>query len=161
MPRTAPAVTGAVTYVLFSMRMIDAQGDKRAITVKCDPAVTNAELEALLAATALITNADIYEAVIASTFGAVEEAGNADDLVVNSLYSNFVFTAKNAVGDSRRLYLPAPKDAVFIPESDNMDGTNANIIDLLTAWTAVLPAGFSITHGRYTERKETNPKFAI
>lgn len=161
MPRTAPDVNGTPVTRLISFRFIDAQGDTRAVSVRATPAdATNAEIEALADALAAKTNAALYSVVVSEEYASVPDADDATDAVVNSARSNIVITAKNALGDLRQTFLPAPIEAMFISGTDTPI-VDSNYTDLFTAFLGVLPAGFEIVSVRYTERREVNERVMV
>lgn len=161
MARTAPEVNGTPTTKLISFRFIDAQGDTRAVSVRALPAnATNANIESFADAMGAMTNANIYQIVVEDEYTSVADSSTAANAPIVSSRSNIVVSAKNAVGDLKNTFIPAPDSALFIPTTDTPN-VDALFTPIFTAYLALLGTGFEIVSVRYTERREVNEKVKI
>lgn len=158
--RTAPTVgAGTISYVLLSIHMIDASGDKRSISIQADPAVTYANLEAYVADLQTITNASIYHVERNEVFDSNPLASNATAAEENSVSDNVVLLARNSVTfDSQQAYIPAPIRGLFVGNTDDIDVADADFLDFKTKALAILPANWAFVSVRYTERRAQNQK---
>lgn len=162
MPRSAPVlVAGTPNRWEVSMRYIDATGDLRSENQIYTTLPTDANLDAMVDALGLQSNADIYEVNITHVYASVGDSSNATNATRASVSQNLVFLAKNPAGDSRNVFVPAPIEASFILNTDEIDPTNAGLIAILAAWVNLLPAGFAIVSGRFTGRREKNKAVKI
>lgn len=157
MARTAPTVGGTPVYVTVSFRWIDASGDVRTDSINVLPAqATNANIEAMAAALGLISNADLYEVQVSQRYTAVADSSNAVDAPKDSAFDAIVVQAKNNLGESKRMFIPAPEAGNFISGTDEIDPTETDLAAALAAYVNLLPAGYSLVGARYTERREVN-----
>jgi len=157
--RTAPTVNGTETYLDVSFRMIDFDGTKRAINLKCETGTTNGEIEAVADALAAITNTSLFEIVVSEVYYSNPNSGVADNAVVQSAYSNVVIMFKDAPNlRSQEAYIPAPIDAIFVSGTKNVDLTNADYQAYRDAVDVVLGGGYTPISTRYTERRQMNQK---
>lgn len=154
MPRTAPTIDGTPNFKKVSLRTIDVSGDKRAVSWELDLAATAAEIEALVAAYATRTNANIYSVQVQDIYNAQPLASDAVQAEENSVYDNIVILAKSATNESEELFLVAPTRASFIGDTDNPDATT--LAALVTAWEATLSGTKLAVSARFTERREKN-----
>jgi hypothetical protein len=164
MPLQAPTVDSAApTQVQLSVRMIDVSGDLRTVSVKGAIAdMTDANINTFVTAIAAATNASVYEVQVTQLFSSLASPGNAlDASKSSSVYDNVVLQNKNALGDSINGFIPAPISNLFETDidgnvTDNVDAAATEYTDVATALEALLPAGFSNTGVRYSERREVN-----
>jgi len=89
----------------------------------------------------------IFSSLTASSAVADEE---------NSVYDNIVLLAKSNVGDSSRLFIPAPVRALFLGDSDTPNPSATELQDVIDAFEAVSISGYVVVSARYTERREIN-----
>jgi len=158
MPSRVPDFTGDPSRDLLSARYLDHTGDLRsdALTGLNNAALTDAALNTFTAAMGACTQADFYGVAKIEEYAVVADKTDADAGDRSEVINNIVVLAKNAAGDSRRLFVPAPVPACLIEDSDDIDPASVVLGALFTAWLAILPAGFSITQARYTSRKQHN-----
>lgn len=163
MPRTAPTIDGTPTYRQVSFRYIDASGDKRSEAIRIDAAVTDALIEAWADKAQQISNASLYEVAITSHYSSVADKSDAvGDAPSDSVFDNIVVLAKNAVGDRINGYILAPSKADLMVEgTDQIDPTSVGLASFLTAFLAVIPAGYSVVSARFSERSEINTAVSI
>lgn len=154
--RTAPTVDGTPTFKQVSISLIDAQGDIRSVSLYAKSAATVAEIEAMVAAQQAITNASIYQVSVSDVYNGARQTSNADDAVVNSVYSNIVYHVKASPSDSQRGYVPAPLDALFDAGTDTVDLDNALLGTWFASVLAVVGSSYTGQSVRYTERREIN-----
>lgn len=162
--RTAPTVNGTTTHKLVSVRYIDNSGDKKADNYIVPAAATDIQIEALIAALQAGTNASIYEVQVTQLYsGAADKNNGLNAGRSPSIHDYMYFTAKSTNPDNKakRALVPAPLEVLFVPNSDTLDPTSAEIVAVLTAWTALLGAGWDVAWGSYTESTETNEKVPI
>lgn len=161
MARTAPAVNGTPLYKSVSLRWIDASGDLRTDTINLPTATTDAQIEALADTMSDISNASLYSVEVGLQYASNPDKDDAVDAVKDSVYDNIVLLAKTAAGDSRRTFLPAPEAGVFVPGTDQIDPTNADLAAWFAAMLAPLGVSYDIISARYTERREINERVKI
>lgn len=157
MARTAPAINGTPTFKILSISYIDSSGDKRTDSYQFPAAVTNALMEAFVAALDADINANIYKLRVHEVYADLPDTGDAVNGLRPSLFSNIVVLVKTPLNDSDDLYLPAPEDDNFIPTTD--EPIVGNIAATMAAFLACKNAGggaFEVVSGRYTERREVN-----
>lgn len=156
MPRTAPEVNGTPTLTQVSFGYQDFSGDQRSDSLDVAAGATNADIEAYAAAIGPITNAELYRITVKQVYQAVPDSANATNAPKDSAYDNLVLQAKNAVNLSKRGFIPAPVQALFVGGTDQIDPTNAALATYLTAMLTLFGAGFNVVGARYTERREIN-----
>lgn len=156
MPVSYPAIDGTPNKKTVSFRMIDVSGDLRTVTIEVALASTDAEIAALGAALGAATNANIYEAKVVADYIAQPTASTAVADEENSVYDNIVLLAKSNVGDSSRLFVPAPIRSLFLGDSDTPDPSSAELQAVIDAFEAVSISGYVVVSARYTERREIN-----
>lgn len=155
--RTAPTVDGTVTFKAMSMKLVDSSGDER--TVRIQPlkaAVTNTEIEALVAATQTLTNASIAVVNVIDIYSGALSASNADDAVYTSVYDNVVLLEKNSTTTQAiNAFIPAPINTLI----DAGDVVDTDLV-AYTTWRGavgdVLADEFAPVSVRFTERREKN-----
>jgi hypothetical protein len=159
MPRTAPTVDGTPNVRLLSLRMIDISGDKRAESLEISPTATPAQIEAIVAAYALRSHANIYavrdEGVYNSpASAAAATAGAKSDSIADGI--NFLFVG--ATNDSADFRLVAPVASQMVGDTDAVDATAGAAFGALVE--PVLEGTKVLVSAQYTERKEkaNNPK---
>lgn len=162
MARTAPTVDGSPTYVTISYRWMDASGDVRTDSLNALAAdATNANIEALAAALGAISNGVLYEIAVQQRYVSVADSSSAVDAPKDSVFDAVVVQAKNPLGDSKRMFLPAPEAGIFIAGTDEIDPADAGLATALASFVNLLPVGYSIVGARYTERREINTQVKI
>jgi len=157
--RTAPTIDAAnITGYDFTVRMIDWNGDKRAISLQFTGAAPPADvnLETYVDALQTITNATVYEARLTAIYAGAVSTANADNAVRVSVYDNVVVSYKDqAARDQFSAYVPAPIVAI-LDQSEQVDNQNADYV----AWRNAVNALFGTytpDRARFTERIERNP----
>jgi hypothetical protein len=155
--RTAPTVDGSPSYVAASFRLIDASGDKRSFQLKLPAAATAAQIEAVAASLAAATNASLYAVEVTEAYAGAINAGNASEVVHESVYDNIVILFKDTSGVpvSQNGFIPAPNSALVEP-GDDIDTSNALYTAFRDAVATALAGGYAAITARYTERREKN-----
>lgn len=151
--RTAPVVTGAVSYRKVRYVMIDANGDKKSNSVLLGAAVTNTQIETFLAETQLRSNASLFEAEISDIYSGSSNKSNALSEVYLPIEDLILYTIKAGVNTSQYVYLPSPIESQVVAGSDTPDVT------ALSDWFAAILAiatGYSGKSVTFTRHKETN-----
>ncbi len=159
--RTAPAITGAATFIEISVRWIDAVGDIRSDATIVDSGATVAQIEAVVAALQAGSNASIYAVRRTDVFEGAKSKANAVSGVRESVQDNLVYHAKDTGRVDRRSFLPAPLQAVFVADTETPDEGDALITALMTAWDNVWAGTFAGVSLRFTERREINEKVQL
>jgi len=161
MARTAPTVDGTPDYKLVSLHYIDASGDLRSDSLQVPAAATDAQIEAFAESIADITNSSLYQIKVSFTYNSVADKDDAVDATKDSVYDNLVVLAKTALNLSARSYVPAPEGALFVPGTDQIDPTNADLAVYFAAFLALVGGTYDIVSARYTERREINEAVRI
>lgn len=162
--RTAPDATGAAVSKLVSFKWMDISGDVRTDSLRVPVAATQAQIEAMADALQAGSNATLYGIEVTEEWNSIGDSSNAlGGDKSQSVHDQLFFLAKNVNPFimPQRAYFPAPIADVFTADSDSLDPASAEIIALLTAFLALVGAGYSIVHGRYTEKSEINEKTPI
>lgn len=156
MARTAPDVEGTATQVRVSWAFIDVSGDPRSVSLLCDPAITNATLEAATEAIGEATNANLWKVSKSTIWNAVKSAASAVAEREDSVWNNVVILYQSPGGDSRDFFLPAPVHGIFAGETDNVNVASTIFATVRDTVEACLTNAFEPTTARYTERREIN-----
>jgi len=162
--RTAPAATGAATAKLLSFRWMDASGDVRTDSMYVPIATTAENIEALAVALQAGSNATLHSIAVESQWGSVPDADNATTgSKSESVFDQLFFVAKSVDPSKivQRAFVPAPLALLFTADSDSLDPASGEIADILSAFLAVVGAGYAVTWGRYSERSEQNERLKI
>lgn len=162
MPRTAPTVDGSGNVRMLSLRMIDISGDKKAESLEISPTATAVQIEAIVAAYAARSHANIYavkdEMIYNSPpIASDATAGAKSDSVADGI--NFLFIG--ATNDSADFRLLAPLASQMVGDTDAVDATAGAAFGALIE--PVLEGTKVLVSAQYTERKEkeNNPKTAF
>lgn len=161
MPRTAPTVNGTPTYVIVSLRAIDANGQLDTIPFRTTLArATNAAVEAVVAKQAAASNANVYDVVIEMHYSAASVTPTAAvEEPRESIKDAIVVLEKDiASGASQESLILAPLDSLFLEGSNDVDITQTPFTEWNTAVDALLPTTYAPISTRFSERKGTNSK---
>lgn len=158
MPKTAWDITGDPTTVLVTFKFMDASGDKRSDSFRIPYAdYVNGEVSTLGIAMGAATNATMYGVKVTQEWQTVPDKEDAVNAPKDSVQDNIVILLKNAVGDSKRIFIPAPDDAMLDDGASDQVGTGSNPLLLAVANAALAVfTGYSVVSARYTERREIN-----
>lgn len=149
------------TLKRVSFRYIDISGDKISHSLQLSPTATLAQIQALAAAIGAASNASLYEIGSEDVWATVPSASNALDATKsNSVYDHIIAQYKNAANQGTRIYVPAPVDAAFQADTDNVDPADALITALKTAGDALLSSYTAIGY-RFNETREINSQVRI
>lgn len=161
MPSTAPDVTGAVTFRRVGFSYIDANGTKDSFSIITTVArATAANVESAKDTLAAATNANIYEVRIEDVWA----AGNASPLLALDAPRE---SAKDVIETlvkqpssqkTQYVYIPAPLDELFIPETNQPDVDNTLYDAVDVAFDLLLPADYVPISVRFAEHQNTGPK---
>jgi len=162
--RTAATVNGTPLRKQISIRVIDATGDKASDVILAPATVTDAEIEAYVAAYVAASNASVYRVEVSFVYSGQEDAGNALAASREGVQEVINFLAKSDTDDaaSQRAVLRAPLTAMFVTESDQIVITNATYEAWYVAATALFNGGaggsgdYSSRSSKFSERKGTN-----
>ena len=109
--RTAPAVNGTPQLRRLSLSLIDSSGDYFTESMYIPNAMTDVEIEALVANYQLSTQASVYEVSVTLVYAGDDDSDNADTLQRNSVKDgiNMLFKdATTAQTESPRVVAPVP-----------------------------------------------------
>lgn len=163
MPNDVPSVTqGSPLYRLWSLRFIDADGALRSVPIEMKAAPTDAEINAMLNAVGAGSNASAYALVVEDYYGAEPLQSNATNAVhvstkdaINMLYKDL------ANRKSQTLYVPSPKDVMFVADTDTPDPQTTELAAIITAMNAVLPATQNLISLRFSQRSKLNERVRV
>jgi hypothetical protein len=164
MPRTVPTVGGTPSYVLVTMRYIDANGTKDAQSLRTTLArATNAAVEAWVAKVAAASNANVYEVNIQSIYTANTASPAAATEAPRESAKDVIETLEKDVssGKTQYSYIPAPLDAMFLAGTQTVDITNTTYTDVNAAVDTLLPTTYAPISVRFAEHKLTAEKTNI
>lgn len=159
--RTAPDVTGAATFKLVSFRWIDASGTRRSDSYQVPAAATAAQIDDAADAAQALSNASLWAIDIGSVYAGDMDTGAAESLVYAGNDDNVVILLKQPDNQARDFFVPAPIEALFIEETENIDQSNAELATLETALEALFAGTYTIRGNRFTHRSQRgkfNPK---
>lgn len=168
--RTAPDVTGTATSVHLSVHFIDDSGDVWSESHIIPAAATAAQREAYLDALQTASGASIYKVGVESMFGtdALADSGNAeadaDLLKSRSVFDALNVTIKHNTDPEKKnkvVRIPAPTAALFLGDTDTIDGGSTDLAAVMSAALTMFGAGWSIAWARFSEKTEMNPKTRI
>lgn len=154
--RTAPTVDGTPSAINISMKMVDSVGDVRSVSLYGVAAVTDAQIEALVAATQAATNASIAEVNVTQAYLGAIAKSNADEEVFNNVGDNIIYHVKASPTQSQRAYIPAPLEAVFVDGTEMPDPENALLVTWFASVLAVVGGAYSGVTVRFNERRDLN-----
>ena len=155
--RTVPTIASAgVTYKRFSVTMKDAGGEQRSVSLIVPNAVTDAQLEAVVATAQVITNASIFRASLTSVWDSAFVEANADTTPFVSVYDNLVLLVKNiSQQNAQDAFVPAVK-GILVLDGDVIDTTDTDYQAWRDAVVSALGAGWTAQTVRFTERRDKN-----
>lgn len=160
--RTAPTVDGSPTYNTLTIYFIDTTGDLSSESFRFDSGASAATIEALIVAWQDMTQSSIYRVDVTDVYRGAQDKSNASALAraqasqgINNVFRN----TTTFVADTYRIV--APVDALFIPQTDTIDGSVALWTTWAAALLAVIPPTVDWESAGYTERKSTNKKTRI
>lgn len=160
MPRTAPTYAGTPSYVIVSFRFIDANGAKTSTPyITTSARATNAAIEAMAAALAAASNANLYDIVVEGHTDGTPSVTTAIDASRES--ANDVITTLVREPTSRKtqeVVIPAPLDAIFAEGSQRIDTTNALYQAVNTAADTLLISTYTFVSVRFSEHRKVNEK---
>lgn len=154
--RTAGTVDGTGSYKHVSISFIDVSGDQRTISADVATTVTDAQVEALVAALQAASQASIWRVGVEMVYAGDDDLSNATSGSRDSVFDNVAVRFKNAatnIGITN--YIPAPDPAIMVADSDQVDPTSTELAAVFTAWLATM-SGYSVKSARYSERREIN-----
>lgn len=159
MARTAPTYTGTPTYVVVSYRFIDANGQlgsSSLITTQARATVAN--IEGMADALADMTNANLYDIVVENhTAAGTADSDDAVEEPRESVKDVVTLTQREATTrQTQGMELPAPIDAIFVEDTNDVDTENALVLAWQTASALILPTTYEAVSIRFTERKGYN-----
>jgi hypothetical protein len=157
MPRTAPTVDGSGNYREVTIKTIDANNGKRSDTYRVASDATDAELEEIIVQLALASNSNVYQVKVSMVYNSVANPGDATESPILSVWDNVVTLFKDSAGNARDWFIPAPIDALLVAGTENVDSSNAILIDWRDAVDAALETAFQPVTYRFSQRSKKNP----
>lgn len=154
MPRTVPTIDGTGNFREVGIRWIDANNNRRADTLRVAQDATDAEIEAIVADFAAKSNANIWRVDVAMVYSSVMQPSDAVEEPRESVNDNIVILFKDAVGNARDFFIPAPLDSLFVGGTNNPDA--ADFAATIAALQAALEPAFEPVSLRFTERRKKN-----
>jgi len=161
MPYDAPSVDGTPTFKIVHLSYIDASGDVRTDSVQTPATMTDAQASAFAVASGDLANASLYRVAVEDVYNSIPDKSNATDEPKESVFDNFVILAKNDLNASARAFIPSPLGSLFVTGTDQVDPSSVPMGVYLTAYLAMVGAGWQVTQIRYTERREINEAVKI
>lgn len=161
MPSSAPDTTTTATYVRVGFSYIDANGTKDSFSILTTLArATNAAMEAAKDALAAATNANVYEVRREEVWA----AGNASPLLAleapresaNDVIETLVKQPSSQ--KTQYVYIPAPLDELFVPDTNIVDVDNALYEAVDLAFDLLLPGDYVPISTRFAEHKNIGQK---
>jgi hypothetical protein len=162
--RTAPAVTGAVTSVITTLRLIDASGDQIAVSITTVSAPSAANVEAWAAAYQVATKASLWSVQQTNVWEGDADPDNADVGQRNSVKDGVNLLYKNLTNlNTQPIRLVAPVDDTMQGNQDIPLLTADPEFTTLLSTTAAILSGYSLLSAQYTERSErkNNPRIKV
>ncbi len=160
MPRTAPTYTGTPTYVVVSFRFIDANGDKTSESFITTAArATTAAIEAMAAALAAASNANLYDIVVESHDDGAPSAAAATDALRESGNDWIITLVRDPSSrKTQEVGIPAPVEAMFIVGKNDVDVANGLYQAVNTAADTLLPAAYVFISTRFSQHRKLSAK---
>lgn len=156
MARTVPDIEAGATQVRASWTYVDKSGDQRSESLLCDPAVTDATLEAATEALGNATNANLYKFTKSTVWKAVKSTTPAVAQRKDSVWDQFTVLYQTPGGESQDYAMPAPVMGMFVGETDNPDVASSIFSTARNALEACLNNAYEPVQVRFVERKEIN-----
>ena len=155
--RTAPTVDGTPLFKMVSFGWMDYTGDKTSSTVPFAPDATAAEIEAVAAVLQAASNATLYRVQVTDDYDSVALKSNATEAVWENVADVVVIHYKNPTTRADfRLNIPSPINAMFIEGTDNVDTADTAFTNVLAAFAAGIPTGFSPVTARFSKHRDIN-----
>lgn len=163
MPRTAPTYDGTPSYITISYRWIDANGNKEStpyITTLARATVAN--IEAMADALVAGSNANLYDIVLETHTEGAPTASTATEAPRESA-NDFINTlVRDPVSrKTQEVAIPAPIDAMFLPDTNIVDVSNVTYQAVNTAADALLPAAYAFISVRFSQHRKINAKVSF
>lgn len=160
MPRTAPTWDGTPNYVIVSYHWIDANGSKTTTPYITTLArATTGNIEAMAAALVEASNANLWDISLEMHEDGAPSALTADDAPRESANDYINTLVRDPVSrKTQEVAIPAPLDALFIPETNDPDTENPFYQAVNTAANALLPDAYTFISTRFSEHRKLGKK---
>jgi hypothetical protein len=156
--KTAPTVDGTgFQWKSVSMTFYDYTGEQRTVTVRVDSDATPAEIDALVSAMQVMSNATIWRVTVSDVYNSVGDPSNAVESVWEEASANIVLLAKDTTDQSSNLFIPAPVNDAFVEGTEEINPAYVPLANTLTAWLA-MKTGYNVVSGRFTQRRDIGTK---
>jgi len=160
---TFPDVASAANHKLVTIRVVDASGDKDAVSFYCPVATTNAQIDDIATDYQAATQASVYEVHIASIWSGDSDPDNAETDQRNSVKQGINLGFKNITTNQAleiRVVAPVPEDMQGNQDIPLLTATE--FAALIADYQAIL-TGFSLSSAQFTGRRErsNNPRIRV
>lgn len=154
--RTAPTIDGSPPFISLLIRFIDARDDRRSMSIDIDPAATNADIEAAVAAVQVASNASVYDVQVQQQYSGAILVSNATDAPFTSADDVLLITYRNATDKtSRRAEVRAPLGQL-VEGGEVVDVDDPIYTAVRDAFNTILPLPYDPVSTRFTERRNKN-----
>lgn len=162
MPNNAGTFDSAApSFVRVGLSFIDANGGQDSASwITTVARATDANINAMAAAIGAASNASVFEirkeVVMADNPGSPSNAVEApresvkDHILILFRHPSTRMTQEGVI--------PAPLDAIMVPETNDVDVTNALYLAVETATENLLDASYDVVSTRFNETKKINKK---
>lgn len=154
--RTVPTILAGETGHLLTMHWIDDNEGEYSTSMRVKPAVSDAELEAIVGTAQLGSNASLWKTELTVQWEGAKNAINSDSAVHESVADKLRYSLKDiATGAYIQAYLPAPIK-VLIGDNGIIDTTQA----VYTNWKGdvddVKPTTFTALNVAFVQYQSRN-----
>jgi hypothetical protein len=162
MPNDAGALVSATpTFVRVGFSFIDANGGTDSFSLITTVArATDGAINALADAVGAASNASLYEIrkeIVQAAFPATPTS--ATEAPRESVYDHIVTLFRNnSTRQTQDGIIPAPLDAIFEAETNNVDVENVEYLAVETALENILEAAYGVVSVRFTETRKINKR---
>ncbi len=154
--RTTPAITGAETTLLFSMSWIDDNNKEYSNAFLVATAVTDIQLEDVVAKAQLASNASCWRAEKTLQWTGAKNKSNALDAVHESIADKIRYSLKALSNNAyTKAYIPAPLE-VLITDANIVDISQAAYSNWKTAIDAAVASGFVALNVEFVQYSQRN-----
>lgn len=156
--RSAPTVDlGTPNRITLSVRLMDAGGEKRAVSLDIPSSATDTQIDAYVNAMQAVSNATIYEVSKQEKYTSVPlEANTETDSPFVSVFDNLVLGLKDVANNKLQdAFVPAV-EGIIVLDGDVIDTEHGLYTAFRDAADALLGANYTPVSARFTERRDKN-----
>lgn len=157
--RTAPTFNGTPSNRLISIRLVDASDDTISIAWLVPVASLAADIEGMIAAYQLATQASVYEIIDTGRYTGAKAKSNADTDEHNSVADGVNMTFKNLTTTQLLPLRVVAPTLNAVPSGSDTPDLSGQLQTVITAMGVLQPT-FPFQTAQFTERTErsNNPK---